>query len=50
VPRTIEPKLLVAGIAGTLTQVARLVYFGELSRPIAGRIDGLETLIIKMCG
>jgi AcrR family transcriptional regulator len=48
-PRTIEPTLLVAGIAGTLSQVARLVYFGDLAGG-AGQVDGLERLITKMCG
>lgn len=47
-PHTIEPKLLMAGIAGTLSQVARLVYFGELSRTPNG-LDELEALILKMC-
>jgi AcrR family transcriptional regulator len=49
VPRTIEVKLLVAGIAGTLQQVARLVYFGDFSGSAAARVDGLEALIMKMC-
>jgi len=48
-PRTIEAKLLVAGIAGTLSQVARLAYFGEFSPSAAARVDGLEALIVKMC-
>ena len=49
VSRTIEPKLLMAGIAGTLSQIARLVYFGELGGTGAARVDGLEALILKMC-
>lgn len=49
VPRTIEPRLLVAGVAGTLQQVARLVYFGEFTGSPAARVDGLEALIVKMC-
>lgn len=49
VPRTIEPRLLVAGIAGTLQQVARLMYFGEFSGSTAARVDGLDALIVKMC-
>ena len=48
-PRTVESKLLVAGIAGTLSQVARLVYFGEFSGEATARVDGLEALIMKMC-
>ena len=32
-PATLEAKLLLAGISGTLQQVARLVYFGDVSRP-----------------
>jgi AcrR family transcriptional regulator len=48
-PWTIEPRLLVAGIAGTLSQVARLVYFGEFRGAAAARVDGLEALIMKMC-
>ena len=49
VSKTTDPKLLVAGIAGTLSQVARLVYFGDFRGPASSRVDGLETLIVKMC-
>jgi TetR/AcrR family transcriptional regulator, repressor of fatR-cypB operon len=48
-PRTIETRLLVAGIAGTMQQVARLVYFGEFTGSGAARVDGLDALIVKMC-
>ncbi|MEP6619757.1 MAG: TetR/AcrR family transcriptional regulator [bacterium] len=49
IPQAIEPRLLVAGVAGTLSQVARLVYFGEFGGSSTARIDGLELLITKMC-
>lgn len=49
IPREIAPTFLLAGIAGTLAQVARLVYFEELPRSGPGRVDPLETLIVKMC-
>jgi AcrR family transcriptional regulator len=50
VPPTIDAKLLVAGIAGTLSQVARLVYFGDFSSTDIREAEGLEVLILKMCG
>jgi AcrR family transcriptional regulator len=45
----IPAAFLVAGIAGTLSQVARLVYFEELPRSGTGRVQALETLIVNMC-
>jgi len=48
-PVTLETKLLVAGIVGVLSQVARMVYFGEFTGEAAERVDALESLILKMC-
>lgn len=40
--------MLVAGIMGTLSQVARLVHFGELAGNAADRRGDLEALILGM--
>jgi hypothetical protein len=48
-PVTLETELLVAGIVGVLSQVARMVYFGEFTGEAAERVDALESLILKMC-
>lgn len=44
----VPPSLLVAGIMGSLSQVARLMYFGELTGRATDRIDDLTALIVAM--
>lgn len=48
VRRDVSAPLLVAGIMGTLSQVARLMHFGELTGRARDRVDDLEALVLAM--
>lgn len=48
VRRDVSSPLLVAGIIGTLSQVARLIHFGELNGRASEYLDDLEALVLAM--
>src|ERR1700730_5721262 len=49
VGRDAETELLLAGVAGLLSQFARMLYFGEFQGPEGNWIAAMEQMIIKMC-
>lgn len=47
VSRRDDPRLLVVLVTGTLGQLARQLYFGEIETPAIGLLDRIHTLLLR---